>query len=102
MIIKANEALDKNPKDKNTKFEINANLLYLEELLGIGYKNPFEYFQIGIDANVKKQIESLIEQRNIAKKEKDFAKADEIRELLTCKGILLMDTPQGTLWEKAE
>jgi cysteinyl-tRNA synthetase len=102
MIIKANEALDKNPKDKSIRFETNANIFFLEELLGIGYKNPFEYFQIGIDENVKKQIESLIEQRNIAKKEKDFAKADEIRELLTCKGISLMDTPQGTLWEKAE
>jgi len=102
MIANSNEKLDSNPKDKATKFETNANLIWLEDILGIGYKNPYEYFQIGVSEKEKSEINSLIEQRSEAKKAKDFTKADEIREILTCKGIQLMDTQSGTQWEKAE
>ena len=102
MVANANEKLDSNPKDKATKFETNANLEWIESILGIGYKNPYMYFQIGVSEEEKIEIEELINQRGEAKKEKDFAKADELRETLTCKGIQLMDTPNGTQWEKAE
>jgi len=102
MVATANEKLDSNPKDKVTKFETNSNLIWLEDILGIGYKNPYVYFQLGINQEEKDEIKKLINRRSEAKKEKDFAKADEIRETLTCKGIQLMDTPSGTQWEKAE
>jgi cysteinyl-tRNA synthetase len=102
MVASANEKLDANPKDKVTKFETNANLIWLEDILGIGYKNPYEYFQIGISEEEKAEIENLIKLRSEAKKEKDFAKADEFRDTLTCKGVQLMDTATGTQWEKAE
>lgn len=102
MIANSNEKLDLNPKDKESKFEIIANLEFIEKLLGIGGKNPFSYFQIGIDENEKKEIESLIEKRSEAKKEKNFTASDDIRDLLTCKGIQLMDTATGTLWEKVD
>jgi len=42
----------------------------------------------------------LIEQRNLAKKEKNFALADEIRDRLSAQNIALQDTPNGTIWEK--
>ena len=102
MVATANEKLDSNPKDKATKFETNANLIWLEDILGIGYKNPYEYFQLGISEEEKTQIQELINLRSEAKKEKDFTKADELRNTLTCKGIQLMDTANGTQWEKAE
>lgn len=102
MVTEANEKLDANPKDKETKFQINANLEFIESILGIGSKNPFSYFQLGISEEEKKEIEALIQERTQAKKERDFARADAIRETLTCKGIALMDTATGTLWEKAE
>jgi cysteinyl-tRNA synthetase len=102
MVTEANEKLDANPKDKETKFQINANLEFIESILGIGSKNPFSYFQLGISEEEKKEIETLIQERTQAKKERDFARADAIRETLTCKGIALMDTATGTLWEKAE
>jgi cysteinyl-tRNA synthetase len=102
MVASANEKLDSNPKDKATKFETNANLIWLEDILGIGYKNPYEYFQLGISEKEKAEIEHMINQRSEAKKEKDFAKADNLRNTLTCKGIQLMDTANGTQWEKAE
>ncbi len=102
MVANANEKIDSNPKDKATKFETNANLEWIESILGIGYKNPYEYFQLGITKEEKNEIEDLINNRTKAKKEKNFARADEIRDTLTCKGIQLMDTPSGTQWEKAE
>jgi len=102
MVATTNEKLDSNPKNKPTKFEANANLIWLEDILGIGHKNPYEYFQLGISEEKKKTIKNLINLRSEAKKEKDFTKADEIRETLTCKGIQLMDTPSGTQWEKTE
>ena len=44
-------------------------------------------------------IEALIEQRSGAKKVKNFAEADRIRDVLLAKGIVLKDSPQGTSWE---
>ena len=42
------------------------------------------------------QVSGLIEERHTARKNKDFAKSDEIRSQLTLKGISLMDLPSGT------
>ncbi len=100
MIAQANETLDKNPKDKSLKISTKANLLWLESVLGIGLHNPYMYFQIGVSEAEKNEIIHLIEQRNHAKKEKDFAKADAIRSLLEEKHIQLMDTANGTQWER--
>jgi len=46
------------------------------------------------------EIDQLIEERNEARKMKNFARADEIRDLLTEKGIILEDTPQGVRWRR--
>ncbi len=46
------------------------------------------------------EIEKLIEDRKQARAEKDWAKADEIRDKLVEMGIILEDTPQGTIWKK--
>lgn len=47
------------------------------------------------------QIEGLIEERQAARREKNFKRADEIRELLAQKGILLEDTREGVKWKRA-
>ena len=60
----------------------------------------YEYFQFGIDVQTKFKIEDLITQRNEAKKVKDFTKADSVRDELSELGISLMDTINGTVWEK--
>ncbi|MGD9537029.1 MAG: cysteine--tRNA ligase [Alphaproteobacteria bacterium] len=46
-------------------------------------------------------IERLIEARNAARKRKDFAEADRIRDELKSKGVVLEDSPKGTLWRRA-
>lgn len=47
-------------------------------------------------------IDQLIEERNQARKNRDFARSDEIRDLLKDKGITLEDTAQGTRWRRSE
>ena len=99
-ITESNEKLDTNPKDKALKRQIAATIEYIHTLLGIGGKDAYEYFQLGIDEATKEKIRKLIQKRTEAKKKKDFQKADAIREELKQMGIAIMDTPQGTLWEK--
>lgn len=50
--------------------------------------------------NVEEWVEELIKERTIAKQQKNWAKADEIREQLNEAGIILEDTPQGVRWRK--
>lgn len=45
-------------------------------------------------------IEQLIEERNQARRDRNFSRSDEIRDELKAKGIVLEDTPQGTRWRK--
>ncbi len=47
----------------------------------------------------EEEIFKLIEERNTARKNKDWKKADDIRSDLLSKGIVLEDTPSGTLWK---
>lgn len=101
MIASANEKLDANPKDKELKKEIISNIEFIHTLLGFGGKEPFAYFQIGVDETLKKNIEAMLNERSEAKKAKDFARSDAIRDTLTTMGISIMDTAEGTLWERA-
>ena len=100
MIGNANDKLDANPKDKNLKKELVANILFINDILGIGFNDAFTYFQFGIDEKTKSKIEDLINQRNEAKKAKDFTNADAIRDELTKLEISVMDTTNGIVWEK--
>lgn len=50
--------------------------------------------------SVDSEIEALIEKRQEARKNKDWATADKIRDDLKAKGIILKDTPQGVTWTK--
>ncbi|MEN2466638.1 cysteine--tRNA ligase [Ornithinibacillus sp. JPR2-1] len=54
----------------------------------------------GEKALLDEEIEALIEERNEARKTRNFARADEIRDLLKEKNIILEDTPQGVRWKR--
>ena len=62
-------------------------------------ENPAEDTEV--DAELEAYILEKIEERKAAKKEKDFAKADAIRDDLLAKGIVLKDTREGVIWHKA-
>jgi len=100
MVAKTNDLLDENPKDKGLKKETLANIVFIDELLGFGGKEPFSYFQIGVDKTLKTEIEAMVAERVEAKKAKDFERSDAIRDELISMGISIMDTSTGTVWEK--
>ena len=102
MIQNANEGLDANAKDKLLKRESVANLAFIETLLGFGVQNPFEYFQFGMDEATKTKIDSLISERSEAKKAKDFERSDALRDEILAFGVSLMDTAEGTFWERVD
>lgn len=52
-----------------------------------------------VDEDLEKEIQAKIEERNQAKKDKDYAKADQIRNELLEKGIKLIDSREGTTYE---
>ncbi|MGE7666759.1 cysteine--tRNA ligase [Ureibacillus composti] len=64
----------------------------LGEVLGIKFNTESEL----LDAD----IEALIEERNLARKNRDFARSDEIRDQLLSMDIVLEDTRQGTRWKR--
>ena len=99
-INNSNDKLDLNPKDKNLKQTIVSNIAYIEKALGIGGSDAFAYFQFGVSEDLKNRIETLLKQRAEAKTNKDFIKADAIRDELNRVGISIMDNINGTVWEK--
>lgn len=70
-------------------------------LLGLLQQTPEEWFAEDLSGVDSAKIESLIEQRNAAKKARNFAEADKIRDELKAMGIILEDSPTGTKWKKA-
>lgn len=52
-----------------------------------------------VDSNKKKYIQEMIEKRELAKREKNYVLADEIRNKLNEEGIVLKDTREGTIYE---
>ena len=61
-------------------------------------KEPENAAAADVDPELVKYIEAKIEERKAAKKEKDFAKADAIRDELLSKGITIKDTREGVVW----
>ena len=83
-----------------------ATLRHLTNILGLVQHNVEEFLKsdIGQEALAlsEEQIEDLIQQRQDAKKAKEFAKADKIRQSLLDQGVVLEDTRQGTIWRRAD
>jgi cysteinyl-tRNA synthetase len=82
-----------------------ALLKQLAGLLGLLQREPNAFLQGGTpDAGELSAaaIQALIDQRNAARKAKDFAEADRIRNHLESLGVLLEDSAQGTIWRRKQ
>lgn len=90
-------------KDINTNVSINSSKELLSKTLELLRElgKPLGMLQKTTKCSLEDEIEALIEQRQQARKNRDFALADKIRDDLKDRGIILEDTPQGVRWKKA-
>ena len=87
--------------NKDEKINIKNNLIAAGKILGILREDPEVWLGYNQSLNPEKEeIEGLINQRNEARRDKDFKLADEIRDKLKIKGIEIEDTNNGTIWRK--
>ena len=87
--------------NKDEKINIKNNLIAAGKILGILREDPDMWLGYNQSLNPEKEeIEGLINQRNEARRDKDFKLADEIRDKLKIKGIEIEDTNNGTIWRK--
>ena len=96
-----------NEYNKSKNLSILKAMINLANILGLLFQDYIKYFQ-GIDNTStlagfeldNNYIEGLINERNLARKNKDFKKSDEIREKLSNLGIILEDLSNKTIWRK--
>ena len=80
------------------KKQIKKTLLGVGSILGIFQKNPESWFKNKHNDEDIKKIENLIEKRNIARKQKKYDLADEIRKQIIDLGVEINDSPSGVKW----
>lgn len=87
--------------DNTERARLKGELKAITNIMSIAQQDPMTWFhgqqQGGMQPD---EIEDLIQQRQDAKKTKDFARADEIRDKLKRAGILIQDTREGTQWSR--
>ncbi len=82
-------------RDKELGSQEKLKLAYdFDKVFGLGIKEMKE-------EEITEDIEALVNKREEARKKKNFAEADKIRDELSKKGIVLEDTPQGVRWKRA-
>jgi cysteinyl-tRNA synthetase len=92
-----------NEANRSNDPAVSGELRALASVLGLLEQSP-EVFLKGrtlIGGLDDQQIDALIQQRNAAKKARDFATADRVRDQLRLQGVVLEDSAQGTTWRRA-
>ncbi|PIE83708.1 MAG: cysteine--tRNA ligase [Candidatus Contendobacter odensis] len=93
-------------EDQDKAARLGANLRQLGELLGLLQTGPDDFLQLENPDDPLNQymsnaeVDDFIVQRNAARKAKNWAEADRLRTVLQNAGIVLEDTPQGTIWRR--
>ncbi|KOA19922.1 cysteine--tRNA ligase [Clostridium homopropionicum DSM 5847] len=91
-------------KDINTNVTIDSSKALAEYSLALIRElgKPLGILQKSTICNLDDEIEALVEKRQQARKNKDWALSDKIRDELKEMGIILEDTPQGVRWKKID
>jgi cysteinyl-tRNA synthetase len=83
------------PEDKRA---LKGRILATGAIMGLLQRDPQEWFGKGGEDDAR--IQALVDERSAAKKARDFARSDAIREQLVAEGISIDDTPQGSRWRR--
>ena len=91
-------------RDTNSNIGINSSKELCEKALELIRELglPLGILQKTTKGDLEAEIEALIAERQQARKDRNFALADKIRDELKAKGIELLDTPQGVRWKKVD
>lgn len=86
--------------DEEERAAIKQDMLAAGHLLGLLQQDPESWLQsVGKETEIDRdEIERLLQKRRTARAEKDFERADLIRDQLEAEGVLLEDGPDGTRW----
>ncbi|MEM1563757.1 MAG: DALR domain-containing protein, partial [Candidatus Bathyarchaeia archaeon] len=86
-----NKLMDENKLNKQEANEIYNLMMRFDKVLGV-------IGEVKAEEKLPPEVEELIKKREEARKAKDWATADKIRDQLNAMGIILEDTPQGVKW----
>lgn len=86
--------------DESKARDLAGQLLHLAGILGLLANDPDTFLQAGADDVDAAAIEALIAEREQARADKNWARADEIRDELAAQGIMLEDAAGGTTWKR--
>jgi cysteinyl-tRNA synthetase len=95
LLTKVNQALDGNGITADVRSGLDGALRRVERVLNI---LPAETSVGSDDA----EIDALVAARQAARKSRDFARADAIRQELSARGIVVEDTPHGPVWRRTK
>ena len=91
-------------RNNNKSKQLEELLLEFDEVLGLDLKNAKKYLEeFEKNKNIEEipeEIKELVEQRKIARQNKDWAKSDELRDLIAQKGYIVKDQKEGMSIEK--
>jgi cysteinyl-tRNA synthetase len=87
-------------QDPVERTRLKAAILAAGELVGLLQQDPEQWFAGGASDMDVDTIDALVAERNEARREKDFSRADEIRDRLAGMGIEIEDGSGGTRWRK--
>ncbi len=86
--------------DDVEKAAIKGALFKCGDMLGILQSNAEEWFAGAVGSDETAEIDALVAERTTARENKDWARADEIRDILTKKNIVIEDSADGVRWKK--
>jgi cysteinyl-tRNA synthetase len=87
--------------DQSQRMELKSSLKRCGMLLGLLQQDPARWFGEGAEDLDATLIEQLISERNAARTERDYTKADEVRDRLGSMGVTIEDGQEGTRWRRA-
>jgi cysteinyl-tRNA synthetase len=96
LITEVNKLIDESRISREEGEKVQQLLFELDRVLGLNLAS------LSADDSLAPDETRLVEERETARRKRDFKRADEIRDLLKSRGIILKDTPTGVVWKKTE